>query len=129
MIRSRPSRPADGDPTTEHDIRAETSALSAEFQKLSMSSMGGGSRPALPRNRFVKDCCADVMSRRAAASVSAANTLTPAMLYGFASCADGVNPARKVSSAGISRSGMKCEAYAYGSPYFVASCAPNMLDP
>ena len=48
-------------------------------QWASMLSTGGGKGPGVPRRRLMNCCCSDVMRRRASASVSAANTLTPTM--------------------------------------------------
>ena len=45
--------------------------------------------PAGRVRRFTNACCTDVISRRASASVSAANTLTPSITYGRASCSEG----------------------------------------
>jgi len=66
---------------------------------------------------------------RAASVVSAAVTLTPAITYGSASCADGLNSLRYAAIASSSASGAKCDANAYGSPYAPASCAPNSDEP
>ena len=54
-----------------------------------MSSIGGGSRPRVPRWMFVNCCWAEVNSRRALSSSAATIAFTPTIAYGSCSCADG----------------------------------------
>ena len=86
--------------------------------------MGGRCKPGVPRRRFANDCWCEVNSRFASASVSATTMFTPAIAYGFCSCADGLNNWRYSAIACVSASGAKCDANAYGRPSAAASCAP-----
>ena len=81
-IVSRPSRTAPGEPTTDTRVMRSTCARSAGLQRPSMLSTGGGSCRGVPRTRFTNCCWSEVKSRRASASVSAANTFTPTIAYG-----------------------------------------------
>ena len=74
---SSPARTVSGEPTNERRSIAEARSCSGGSQYESMSSIGGGSRPRVPRRMFVKDCCAEVKRRRAVASSSATITFAP----------------------------------------------------
>jgi hypothetical protein len=77
--RSSPVRIVSGEPTKEQANILDACSFSTPDQYASMSSIGGGSWPRVPRIKFVKCCWAEVNSRRASASLSAAITFTPTM--------------------------------------------------
>ncbi len=73
----RPARTVSGEPTNERLSIADARSFSGSVQYASMSSIGGGSRPRVPRRMFVNDCCGEVKSLRAVSSSSATNTFAP----------------------------------------------------
>lgn len=92
--------------------------------------MSAGAMPTWRANRFAARARLLAWScSRAAAAESAANTLTPAIAYGWSSWSDGLNSLRYASSAASSAPGAKCEANAYGRPSAAASRAPNSEEP
>src|ERR1700749_2302805 len=104
-------------------------AFSAGDQYVSISSIGGGICPGVPRRRFVNDCCTDVNCLRASPSVAAQITLIPSIKYGFSNSFDGRNVARYKCTASIISAGAKCDANENGSPIRAANCELNKLDP
>src|SRR5437762_7090179 len=66
-------------PTTEQASDWLAMAFSAGDQYVSMSSIGGGICPGIPRRSCVKACWCEVKRRRASATVAATMTFTPNM--------------------------------------------------
>ncbi len=60
-------------------IAWRTPSASSGDQMPSMLSTGGGSGPGRPRRRLTNCCCMEVARKAPSSSLSAANTLTPAM--------------------------------------------------
>src|SRR5205823_8975972 len=87
-----------GEPTAEHKRVMLAEAFSAGDQYESMSSMGGGIWPGVPRRRFVKACWTEVKRKRAWASVSATIAFRPSMAYGRSSWRDGLKGSEEHTS-------------------------------
>src|SRR6267378_3880189 len=66
-------------PTTEQASDSPAMAFSEGDQYVSMSPIGGGICPGVPRRSSAKACWCEVKSRRASPSVAAATTFTPSM--------------------------------------------------
>ena len=74
---------------------AEARSFSGGVQYASMSSIGGGSRPRVPRRMFVNDCCGEVNSRRAVVVVVGDDHVRADHRVRLArSCSDGRNVER-----------------------------------